>query len=123
MICNIIGNGHEASKYYALLVGQASQNISSAVKTIWGKGCTFDDKDWGKFAGILKSMYRSIKTRFLQVKTLHISARLLKDCLEQVLKIILDVADAKKKVTYFMYYGNLVKILQTQRKPLLEPYC
>lgn len=45
MVYNIIGIGHEAFKYYALLISQTTQSISSGVKIIWEKDlrCTFED--------------------------------------------------------------------------------
>lgn len=67
------GRGHEASKYYSMLINNQDNGAISALKTIWEKdlNLSWEAEEWENIFKNIKLMSRDAKIRLMQFKIMH----------------------------------------------------
>ena len=69
----MLGKGHEAAKYYKMLIEGEGEVGIAALRLSWERdlGVTHDEQEWAKVCGNSQTMLRDLRVRLIQFKILH----------------------------------------------------
>lgn len=72
-ILQVLGKGHEAAKYYKMLMEGEGEIGIAALRLSWERdlGVTYDKQEWAKVCGNSRTMSRDLRVRLIQFKILH----------------------------------------------------
>lgn len=72
-ILQVLGHGHEAAKYYRMLMAYEKDGGMLALRIAWEKdlGVAFGEQDWARICGNSRLMSRDLRVRLIQFKILH----------------------------------------------------